>query len=205
MAIDRSACGSLILRGRNDLSTARRRSGGFTLIELLVVIAIIAILAARMLGSQPSLSRAKVSAQATGPRQQREAVGDRPGRCMPTTTPGALVNNSSTADTRTYRQSWVNNIQDWGNQRGEHRSLLHFERQARVLCGQQHDGLQMPFGPIPGPKRSPAPKYFPQCDDGRSADHPKPLQPRLDTNPQNRAGPPPFRILHVYRGTSRHH
>jgi prepilin-type processing-associated H-X9-DG protein len=24
------------------------------------------------------------------------------------------VNNSSSADTRTYRQSWVNNIQDWG-------------------------------------------------------------------------------------------
>jgi prepilin-type processing-associated H-X9-DG protein len=27
---------------------------------------------------------------------------------------GLLVNNSSTADTRTFRQSWVNNIQDWG-------------------------------------------------------------------------------------------
>ena len=26
---------------------------------------------------------------------------------------GLLVNNSSSADTRTYRQSWVNNIQDW--------------------------------------------------------------------------------------------
>lgn len=27
---------------------------------------------------------------------------------------GALVNNSGSADTRSYRQSWVNNIQDWG-------------------------------------------------------------------------------------------
>ena len=29
------------------------------------------------------------------------------------TTTSLLVNNSGTADTRTYRQSWVNNIQDW--------------------------------------------------------------------------------------------
>src|SRR5208283_855380 len=26
----------------------------------------------------------------------------------------SLVNNSGTTDTRAYRQSWVNNIQDWG-------------------------------------------------------------------------------------------
>ncbi len=91
-------------------TTPSRRSGGFTLIELLVVIAIIAILAAMLL---PALSRAKAAARAascaSNVRQLAVAWA-----VYADDNADALVNNSSTVDTRAYRLSWVNNIEDWG-------------------------------------------------------------------------------------------
>ena len=90
-------------------SCQERRVSGFTLIELLVVIAIIAILAALLL---PSLSRAKQAAQASGCANNVKQL-QVAWLMYADDNAGLLVNNSSTADTRNYRLSWVNNIQDW--------------------------------------------------------------------------------------------
>src|SRR5579872_1786025 len=83
---------------------------GFTLIELLVVIAIIAILAAMLL---PALSRAKGSAQTTACSNNIKQL-ELGWLMYADDNQGLLMNNCSMVDTRARRQSWVNNIQDWG-------------------------------------------------------------------------------------------
>jgi prepilin-type processing-associated H-X9-DG protein len=77
---------------------------------LLVVIAIISILAAMLL---PSLSKAKASAQATACGNNIKQL-EMAWVMYADDNQSLLVNNCSMVDTRSYRQSWVNNIQDWG-------------------------------------------------------------------------------------------
>src|SRR5208282_2794000 len=94
-------------RGKDFFRKAR---GAFTLVELLVVIAIIAILAAMLL---PALTQAQANAQGTkcADNVRQLSLG---WLIYIDDNQGLLVNNSSLVDTRLYRQSWVNNIEDWG-------------------------------------------------------------------------------------------
>ena len=86
------------------------RSSGFTLIELLVVIAIIAILAGLLL---PALAGAKTRAQsaACASNLRQLALG---WDIYADDFNDALVVNHARVQTTAERQSWVNNIQDWG-------------------------------------------------------------------------------------------
>ncbi len=91
--------------------TSRASKGAFTLIELLVVIAIIAILASLLL---PALAGSKARAQGIVCMSniKQLSLG---WLLYADDSDDLLINNHGKPETTAKRDTWANNVQDWGN------------------------------------------------------------------------------------------
>jgi prepilin-type N-terminal cleavage/methylation domain-containing protein/prepilin-type processing-associated H-X9-DG protein len=107
----RPLLGSSRARVATGAGARREAPRAFTLIELLVVIAIIAILAALLL---PALGQAKARAQTAACLSNVKQLS-MAWTLYAEDNDGQLVNNHGKPETLAKRNTWANNVQDWGN------------------------------------------------------------------------------------------